>query len=191
MHRGMMQGQTANQNRMKQMMKAMMSGVLPRGIKPEDLPEPNSAGAKLMVKYCAQCHDLPSPAMHSAAEWPTIADWMFRRISMMGGMGMMGGMNIEAPSPTEQQTIVAYLRKHSFVSIPSGRLPSARTEGAMLFAATCSRCHALPNPNLHTAQQWPAVVAKMQGFMKAMGKPGITSQEKAKIVGYLAQHAKR
>jgi cytochrome c5 len=191
----MMQRQSANQNSMKQMMKAMMPGILPRGIRPQDLPDPGGAGATLVAKYCAQCHDLPSPAMHSAAEWPAIADRMFRRMSMMGGMGMMGGMrgmmDIEAPSATEQETIVAYLQKHALASIRPGAIPAPGSEGAILFASTCAQCHSLPDPKLHTARQWPGVVVRMQEFMQAMGKPGITTGEKEKIVGYLARHAKR
>jgi cytochrome c5 len=178
-------GQTADQNSMQQMMHTMMSGVVPSGIEPGDLPDSSSEGAKLVVKYCAQCHDLPSPLMHTANEWPGITERMFNRMSMcsrmsgtgmmgkMGGMemgGMMGMMNIAAPSAKEQGVIVAYMKAHSLKSIGPGMLPSPGSKGAMLFAATCTQCHALPDPRQHSAQEWPGVVARMQRNMASMGK---------------------
>jgi mono/diheme cytochrome c family protein len=186
------EGEMTQQNSMQQMVRSMMSGTVPPGIAPGDLPEPGSEGAKLMARYCVQCHNLPSPLMHSAPEWPGVADRMFQRMSMcsrmsgtgmmgnMGGMGMngmmgsasgmMGMMNIEAPSAKEQEILVAYLKAHSLKSIQPGALPSPRTEGAILFAATCAQCHALPDPKQHTAQDWPQVVARMRMNMAAMGK---------------------
>jgi mono/diheme cytochrome c family protein len=184
---------------MWQMMQSMMSGVVTPGIRPEDLPDPKSAGAKLVAENCAQCHNLPSPAMHSAEEWPAVADWMFRREEMMtsmggggmmGGRGMMGGVTIQVPTPKEQDEIVAYLKKHAFMSVKAAAIPSPRSKGALLFAANCARCHALPNPAAHTAAEWPAVVAKMQTFMKAMGKPEITPEENREILRYLEKHAR-
>ena len=112
------------------------------------------------------------------------------RGGMMGGRGMMGGVNIQVPTPTGQDEIVAYLQKHAFMSVKAAAIPSPRSKGALLFAANCARCHALPNPTAHTAAEWPAVVAKMQTFMKAMGKPEITTEENREIVRYLEKHAK-
>lgn len=185
---------STNQNSMQQMMRSMMSGVVPPGIKPADLPDPNIQGAKLVAKYCVQCHDLPSPLMHSAKEWPGIAERMFSRMAMCsrmsgmgmmgkmrgmgmrgmmggtGGSGMMGMMNIEAPSTEEQRIIVQYLQEHSLQSIQPDALPMPRTKGALLFVSTCAQCHALPDPGLHTAQEWPQIVARMKKNMIAMGK---------------------
>ena len=173
------------QNSMQQMMRTMMSGVVPTGIKPSNLPAPGSEGAKLVARYCVQCHNLPSPLMHSAAEWPGIAERMFQRMTMysrmsgMGMKGMMGGasgngmmgmMNIKAPSAKEEKIIISYLKGHSLKSIQPGALPSPRSKGAILFAATCAQCHALPDPRLHTAQQWSQVVARMRKNMVTMGK---------------------
>ena len=149
------------QNSMQQMMRTMMSGVVPPGVKPGELPAPGSEGAKLMARYCVQCHNLPSPMMHSAAEWPGVAERMFQRMSMcsgmsgmgmmgnMGGMGMkgmtggasgngiMGMMNIKAPSAKEQEIIVAYLKAHSLKSIQPGALPSpeAKAQSFLLLRA--------------------------------------------------------
>ena len=47
---------------MKEMMQEMMRGRLPEGIQRETLPKPDDPGAKLLIRYCGQCHNLPSPS---------------------------------------------------------------------------------------------------------------------------------
>jgi mono/diheme cytochrome c family protein len=207
-------GPSANQNSMQQMMGSMMSGVVPAGIKPAGLPAPSSDGAKLVARYCAQCHNLPSPLMHSAKEWPGIADRMFSRMSMCsrmsgmgmmrkrggmgiggmmggtGGRGMMGMMNIKTPSAEEQRIIIQYLQKHSLKSIEPDALPMARTKGAVLFASTCAQCHALPDPKQHLAVDWPQIVARMRKNIIAMGKT-VPSTETLRTVTEFLQQAAR
>ena len=41
----------------------MMGGAMPRGADPAQLPEPQSAGARLVNQYCTQCHGMPTPAL--------------------------------------------------------------------------------------------------------------------------------
>ena len=88
----------ANRDNME-MKQDMMSGRLPPGIEPEDLPETDSTGAKLIVRYCTQCHNLPSPSMHTTEEWTEVAQRMFNRLSWMSGMReeWMGMMWMKAP----------------------------------------------------------------------------------------------
>lgn len=179
-----------NQQQMKDMMRRMMPGMLPPGIKPESLPERNSQGAKLLIRYCTQCHDLPSPYMHAAEEWPIITRRMFARMSMMSGMQGMGMMNIENPSVEEQQAIVEYLEAHSLKSIAPMEIPDSGSEGAILFKDKCSQCHFLPEPKFHTVKEWPAVVERMQGNMRSMGKTVIADNEKKSITNYLINHAR-
>ncbi len=186
MMNGMMGGGMMNRGQMKDMMQRMMPGMLPPGIKPENLPEPDGRGAKLLTHYCTQCHDLPSPRMHTAEEWPSITGRMFTRMSMMSGM-----MDIENPSSEEQLLIVAYLKDHSLKSVAPDMLPFPESKGAILFKETCTQCHALPDPTLHTAQDWGAVVERMRGNMQAMGKRVITDQEKTEIGAYLSNHARK
>ena len=181
----------SNQDNME-MMQDMMSGRLPPGIEPEDLPEPDSTGAKLLVRYCTQCHTLPSPSMHTAQEWPEVTQRMFNRLSWMSGMReeWMGMMWMKAPSPNEQKDIVAYLKANSLKPIRPDTIPSPDSPGAISFKNTCSQCHALPDPKLHIAEEWPAVVERMRVNMKIMGKPVITDQEKEKTISYLVNNAK-
>lgn len=175
-----------NRDEMKGMMQRMMPGMLPPGIKLENLPEPDSRGAKLLTHYCNQCHTLPSPKMHTAEEWPSVTGRMFARMSMMSGM-----MSIENPSSEEQLLIISYLKAHSLKSVSPGMLPSPESKGAILFKETCSQCHAFPDPSLHTAQEWGEVVERMRGNLQAMGRRVITDQEKGEIVAYLSNHTRK
>ncbi|MBZ0155638.1 MAG: c-type cytochrome [Alphaproteobacteria bacterium] len=180
-----------NQQQMRGMMQDMMAGLLPPGIRPEDLPDPRSEGAGLVARYCSQCHHLPSPQMRSAEEWPVIADRMFHRMEMMAGRGGMRMMNIESPSPEERTSIVAYLKAHALKPVAPEAIPSPRSRGASLFRNVCSQCHPLPDPGLHTADEWPGIVDRMQAHMGAMGKRAVTDQEKREIVDYLRDNASR
>jgi mono/diheme cytochrome c family protein len=189
MRGGMMGGGMMDREGMKEMMQRMMPDMLPPGIKPESLPEPESRGAKLFSRYCTQCHNLPSPAMHSAVEWPVITSRMFSRMSMMSGM--MGMMNVENPSSEERQTIVAYLQAHSMRTISPGALPAPESRGAVLFRDVCSQCHSLPDPQLHTASEWPKVLERMRGNMESMKKKVISDQDRKTIEEYLMGHARK
>lgn len=182
-------GANSNMNRMRDqmrgMMQQMMPDMLPPGIEPGELPEHNSHGAQLLIRYCTDCHNLPSPTMHSAGDWPAVSGRMFRRMKMMGGM--MGSIT---PSTDEQKAIVSYLKEHAMTSVTEDQFRTLDSEGARLFLQTCSQCHALPDPKLHTPQEWDQVVERMRGHMETMGKNEITDREKENIVEFLKNHAK-
>jgi len=165
----------------------------PPGISTEDLPDPNSPGAKLMVGYCTQCHNLPSPSMHTSAEWPGVAQRMFDRISILAGMssGWMGMMRMKAPSAEQQEIMVSYLQAHALTPLGPNEIPSPDSPGAVEFKSACSQCHGLPDPKLHTADEWPAVLTRMQFNMRSMGKQVISDNEKNEIAAYLSEHAKQ
>lgn len=42
-----------------------------------------------------------------------------------------------------------------------GSLPEADSRGAKLLGVYCVQCHTLPSPGLHSADDWPKVVARM------------------------------
>lgn len=193
MHGGHMMNRSQMMNRNRQMMQDMMSGRLPPGISTEDLPDPDSQGAKLMVGYCTQCHNLPSPFMHTSAEWPAVAQCMFDRISILAGMssGWMGMMRMKAPSSEQQEIIVSYLQAHALKPLGPNEIPSPGSPGAAEFKSACSQCHGLPDPKLHTADEWPAVLTRMQFNMRSMGKQVISDKEKNEIAAYLSEHAKQ
>lgn len=178
-------------------MMGMMMSSLPAGIPSSELPDPESRGARLLTRYCSQCHGIPSPASHSATDWDPTVRRMFARMEhmahmsrMMGGrMPMMRMPAVAAPTAEEERGILEYLQAHALRAIPEERLPEAGNEGAPVFARTCSRCHALPDPGQHTAAEWPGVVARMRENMRAMGVEEITDAQARAIIGYLQRVA--
>jgi cytochrome c5 len=190
------QGGMMGRGHMQGRMQEMMNGRFPPGVKPETLPEPDTPGAKLFVRYCSQCHNLPSPSMHTAEEWPAITARMIdrmKRMAQMPGMmrrGMMRKMAVQTLTTEEEQAVLAYLQQHALKPARPETLGPSDAPGLSLFKKTCSRCHALPDPSLHTAAEWPGVAERMRTNMKTMGKPVITDQERDEIVGYLSRRAR-
>lgn len=70
------------------------------------LPDPESAGAKLVARYCAQCHTTPSPALLTSVQWDRVVSRM--HIRMDGRL-----TPIETPSEAEMKTILAYMKQHA------------------------------------------------------------------------------
>jgi cytochrome c5 len=174
-------------------MMGQRSMELPEGIPAADLPEPDSRGARLVARYCSQCHGIPSPRRHAPEDWEATARRMFRRMDHMQHMRGMGGMmgggvhrgmrDVAAPSADEERAILAYLREHAMRGARAEALPAG--EGRETFGRVCSRCHALPDPAQHTPEEWPAVVARMRENTERMEVEGITDAEAERIVRYL------
>lgn len=188
-------GDEHNSQQMDQAQMCPMMGQMPVvGIDPRELSEPESHAAKLYANYCAQCHALPNPKAHSAREWEESFARMDARMQMMGSMkmgAMCMMMNIEAPNEEEKETILSYLKKNGLEEIAKDQLPSLHTDEAKLFETTCTQCHAMPNPSLHTSQEWPEVVDRMQKNMGLMGKRVISEEEKKMISDYLSGNSKK
>lgn len=178
---------------MREMMQRMMGDVLPPGIDPALLPAPASRGAKLLGHYCFQCHYLPGPGMHTAQEWPAVVARMNRRMQMMSGNGMMGMMmgRIEVPSGRELGELLGYLQTYAQSPINPSRYPDLATPAGRAFQTTCARCHALPDPQQHTAVEWPSVVARMQRNMLAMNRAVPDEQTIGEVIGFLQRHARK
>ncbi len=173
-----------DQGHMKEMMQQMMGGMLPPGIRPQELPEPESQGAKLLSTYCSQCHNLPSPRMHTTEDWSRVVGRMLMRERMMAGMrGMM--MQVKAPTSQEEGELLQYLKSHALQPLASGSVPAPDSLGAALFQQTCSQCHALPDPKQHAASEWSTVVERMRQNVIAMGRREITDREAKEITAYL------
>ena len=151
----------------------MLERILPPTFGPRQLPEPGSRGARLVVQYCVQCHNLPNPAMHQAEKWPAIFERMVVRMRGRGNMGelmhdMMAG--VEAPSVAEAEILLAYLRKHGQRPIDPKKYPAVNLPEGQSFKLACQQCHVLPDPKRHTASEWPAVVARMEKNMEWMNR---------------------
>ena len=151
----------------------MLERILPPTFEARQLPAPKSRGARLLVQYCVQCHNLPNPAMHHAAKWPAIFDRMVVRMRGRGNMGelmreMMAG--VQAPSEQEAGVLLAYLRRNAQKPIDPKRYPELASAEGKSFKLACEQCHVLPDPMRHTAAEWPAVVARMEKNMEWMNR---------------------
>jgi hypothetical protein len=151
----------------------MLERILPPTFERRQLPEPRSRGARLAVRYCVQCHNLPNPAMHHAAKWPTIVERMVLRMEGRGNYGelmfeMMAG--VKAPSAQEAKALLDYLQKHAQRPLDARKYPEAFTAAGEPFRLACNQCHVLPDPKRYTAKEWPAVVARMQENMEWMNR---------------------
>lgn len=145
----------------------MLERILPPSVSPAELPEPRSEGARLAARFCVQCHYLPSPQMHTAARWTPIVKRMVWRMQGKGNLGpVMKEMmaDVAAPSAEEAEILTAYLQQHGQREIDPAH-PALRAEAGQMFSIACSQCHALPDPQRYTAQEWPAVVERMRGHM--------------------------
>ncbi len=132
----------------------------PAGMAPSDLPGPSSEGAQLLRQYCTACHALPSPATHSATDWPVVLRRMWLRTE-----GVAEEFNLPVPDARERVVILNYLLEHALV-VSRTELPSGA--GRTLFTTNCSRCHELPDPGQHSANDWAAVVIRMRQHMVQM-----------------------
>ena len=152
---------TAEPNREDQLLLAAAKVALPpAGLAAGDLPEPASRGALLVVQYCGQCHALPTPAAHSATDWPSVARRMWLRMEWLPS-----SLGVKVPAPSERGTILSYLLANS-LKVSGAMLPAGKGRDA--FAVVCSQCHGLPDPGTHSADDWPAVYSRMERNMERM-----------------------
>jgi hypothetical protein len=57
------------------------------------------------------------------------------------------------------------------------QLPEPHSEGARLTQRYCVQCHNLPNPAMHHAAKWPAIVQRMVLRMRGRGNLGMLMHE--------------
>jgi hypothetical protein len=151
----------------------MLERILPPTFAAQQLPNPKSRGARLALRYCVQCHNLPNPAMHHAAKWPMIFERMVLRMRGKGNLGeLMRDMmaDVSAPTANEAEILLAYLQKNSQQPLDPKSLPAVNQPEGRSFRLACQQCHTLPDPRRHTASEWPAVVARMEKNMEWMNR---------------------
>jgi hypothetical protein len=179
----------------------MLERILPPTFEAAQLPERDSRGAKLVLGYCVQCHNLANPAMHHAEKWPGIVRRMVLRMQGRGNMGtlmaeMMAG--VKAPNEADTGTMIEYLGRHGQTPLDPARYPEVNRPSGEAFRLACNQCHVLPDPQRHTAQEWRAVVARMQENMEWMNRvvgskpvPGEPRLALEEINAFLAKYARR
>jgi cytochrome c5 len=153
----------------------------PPGITAASLPEPGSPGAAALTTYCAQCHELPSPAMHSATDWPSVVRRMWLRMDRLPG-----DVGIRAPDEGSRAQLLSYLMANA-LQVGGANLPAG--EGRYEFMMVCSRCHALPDPRVHSPKDWLAVFSRMERNMERMLVVPATPEETNRILSYLQSSA--
>jgi cytochrome c5 len=132
----------------------------PPGVSPGDLPDPTSRGAQLLVEYCAQCHSLPAPSMHSLTDWPSVARRMWLRMEWLPD-----AQGVKVPTTADRYVMLEYLTANA-LKVSGAVLPPG--PGRDKFAVVCSQCHALPDPRVHSPADWPTVYARMERNMERM-----------------------
>jgi hypothetical protein len=179
----------------------MLERILPPTFDLAQLPEQQSNGAKLVVAYCVQCHNLPNPAMHHAEKWPSIVQRMVLRMEGKGNLGtlmaeMMAG--VKAPGAEDTKAIVAYLQRHAQKPLDPARYPEVNQRSGEAFRLACNQCHVLPDPQRYTAAEWRRVVTRMQENMEWMNRvvgskpvPGEPRLAVEEINAFLARHARK
>lgn len=142
-----------------------------------DLPDPASTNAGLVVRYCGQCHAVPMPTMHSAADWPGVVRRMWLRMDRLPDT-----LGLEIPAPGDRVQMLDYLTGNA-LRVSGAMLPPGR--GREEFAVVCSRCHTLPDPWTHSAEDWPTVFMRMERNMERMNVAAAAPEEATRILSYL------
>lgn len=171
-------------NRQDELLLAAANVALPPpGISAADLPDPNSTGAKLIGTYCGQCHNVPSPQMHSATDWPSVARRMWLRMELLPP-----SLGVKVPTMAERFALLDYMTANA-LRVSGATLPSG--PGRETFAQVCSRCHALPDPRVHSRADWPTVFARMEQNMARMQVPPPSREQATDLLLYLQTVASR
>lgn len=159
---------------------ASASVALPPGVSAAELPDPQSTGATLVAKYCGQgCHGIPAPSSHAQSDWPVVLRRMWLRMGKIDTT-----YHVAVPDDAERTVMLEYLLAYAF-SVTSGSLPDV--PGKERFVATCSQCHALPDPKQHSPQDWVAVVRRMNVHMEKMLGVVLSQDELQRIVLFLGK----
>lgn len=184
------------------MISSVGAGLPPTDFQAEDLPEANSRGAGLIQVYCVQCHWIPVPQMHTAAEWPILVRRMLLRArtlddrmggpmteSLLGEFLMAGISNVEVPTQDQVDTMTAYLRRNALQAATQSELGEG--EDARFYVQHCSICHETPSPTIYTSAEWATVITRMQSNMAAVNLKPFDAETVSRILSYLRERSSR
>jgi len=96
------------------------------------------------------------------------------------------GLQVQIPDEGGRATMLTYLTTNA-LKVSGANLPPGR--GRSEFALVCSRCHALPDPRVHSAQDWLAVYLRMERNMERMKVSAPTQAQTGEILTYLQNPA--
>ncbi len=152
------------------------------GLTADQLPDPQSKGAVLFASYCSQCHNLPSPKMHSTGDWPVRFGKMMDHALLMAGTSP----GIKTPADKEKEEIVSYLVKNGFRELPANS-PIRGEPQAFNVLWFCSVCHAVPDPDQFPAKEWGKIVDRMNGYRKKQGREEMSNADRKAVINFLAR----
>jgi hypothetical protein len=151
---------------------------MPPELDPKVLPYPDSPDARLVGRYCSQCHYAPGPGHHTAAEWTEVVS---RMDLLMGVTARFSDPSrpIEQPSGDERAALLAYLERHALQPLTNlGEVPPA-------YRALCGDCHAAPDPAAYAGADWPALLARMDEHRITMRRLPAHPLAQAQVTTYL------
>ena len=156
--------------------------VIPFGLTANQLPDPQSKGAALLASYCGQCHNLPSPKMHSTGDWPMRFEKMMDHAILMAGTSP----DVKTPVDKEKKELVSYLEKNGFRELPANSPLRGEPEvfNVMWF---CSVCHAVPDPDQFPAKEWGKIVDRMNSYRKKQGREEMSNSDRKAVINFLAK----
>jgi len=160
--------------------------LIPAGLRVEDLPDPESRGAKVLGLYCGQCHDLPNPRMHTPKEWEAVLTRMEQHMEAQAG-GML--VRILRPAAQDMGVLADYLHVHGLKPLEGSAMASLDSPAGQSYRQVCADCHALPDPAQHSSSEWRLVVARMKQNILAAGRPLPGDEVLGGVLAYLEQHA--
>lgn len=151
-------------------------GLPPQDFHPESLPAAGGPGATALTRYCGQCHAPPAPTFHSATDWPSVVRRMWLRMDHLPAQ-----LAVAVPNEGERHTLLEYLTANALpvaASLPPGT-------GRETFRQVCSQCHALPDPRMHLASDWPTVFLRMRQNMERMEVAPPSQEQTTALLTYL------
>ena len=101
--------------------------AIPGGLAADHLPDSQSRGAKLYASHCSKCHNLPSPRMHSARDWPARFEKMMDHVKVISA----AAPDIKMPAESEKSEMASYLQKNGFVGLVAYAPLLSEPEGFM------------------------------------------------------------
>lgn len=156
-----------------------MGGLMPN-LKQSDLPDPESEAAELVFKLCGQCHNPPGPGLHTIKEWETVFWRMYWRMHLMNAQFE----HFMVPTYAEGELMFVYLKKFAMRPATVSKVDMEKP-GAKEYTTYCSQCHQLPDPQMHTSEEWPKVTSRMAKHMNTMSKNLANQATLTAINGYL------
>jgi cytochrome c5 len=151
---------------------------MPPPLDPAVLPDPTGPGARLLGRYCDQCHQAPGPGQHTATEWAYVLARMDLLMDVTARFGDRPRPPL-SPDPAERAVLLAYLQGQAL------RPLADPTQAPPAYRALCGDCHAAPDPAAYAGADWPALLVRMAGHRRVMGRAPADPVSQGRVATYL------